>query len=235
MALSPGSGVRRGGEAPLRRDQVVALHRLDGRPLERHVAAVQEQRALAELLHLVQRMRDEDDGHAALAQRVEALIALLPEEDVAHRERLVDQQHVGVEARRDGEGQADEHPARVRLDGLVDELPDVREGDDLVEAALDLAARHPQDGAVEEDVLAPRAVRVEAAAQLEERGDAAPEPHLARRRLEGARHDLEQRALARAVPADDADGLAPSHVEGHVAERPELVPVALAQRRTASA
>ena len=58
---------------------------------------------------------------------------------------------------------------------------DVGELDDLVEAALDLLALHAEDRAVQEDVLAPGELGVEAGADLEQGADAAAEPRLALR------------------------------------------------------
>ena len=54
----------------------------------------------------------------------------------------------------DGERQADEHPGGVALHRRVEEPLDLGEGDDLVELATDFGPLHPQDGAVEENILA---------------------------------------------------------------------------------
>ena len=99
--------------------------------------------------------------------------ALLGEERVAHRQRLVDDQDVGVDVGHHSECQADHHPARIGLDRLVDELADVGELDDAVVARVDLRRRQAQDRAVQIDVLAPGELRVEARAQLQQRADAA--------------------------------------------------------------
>ena len=58
---------------------------------------------------------------------------------VADREHLVDEQDLRLEVRRDREREPHVHPARVALDGRVDELLDAGELDDVVEALLDLA------------------------------------------------------------------------------------------------
>ena len=53
---------------------------------------------------------------------------------VADGEHLVDQQHVGIDVDRDGEAEAHVHAGRVGLHRRVDELPQLGELDDLVEA-----------------------------------------------------------------------------------------------------
>jgi hypothetical protein len=108
------------------------------------------------------------------------------------------------------------------LDGRVDEALGLGEGDDLVELAPDLLALHAEDGAGEEDVLAPGQVGVEARADFEETADAPADCHPPRRRLRDARQHFQQRTLARAVAADDADQLALPHFQIHLAERPDV-------------
>ena len=93
--------------------------------------------------------------------------------------------------------------------------------DDLVEPADDLGPAHAEDGAVQEDVLATRQLVVEPRADLEQRAHAAVDLDGARRRLRDSREDLQERALARPVSADDADDLAALDLEGDVPERPD--------------
>ncbi len=64
-------------------------------------------------------------------------------------------------------------PLRVALHRRVDELLDLRERDDLVELARDLARAHAQDRAVQEDVLAPGQLGMEAGADLQQAADPA--------------------------------------------------------------
>ena len=70
------------------------------------------------------------------------------------------------------------------------------------------ARRHAEDGAVEVDVLAAGELGVEAGADFEQAADAAAEVDAAGGRLGDAAEDFEQRDLAGAVAADDADDLA---------------------------
>ena len=61
---------------------------------------------------------------------------------------LIDDQDFRLEMRRDGEGQPHIHAARIALDRRIEEPLDLGEGDDLVELAADLGARHAEDRAV---------------------------------------------------------------------------------------
>src|SRR4030095_11687283 len=100
---------------------------------------------------------------------------------------------------------------------------------DLGEPRLHLAPRDAEQRSIQDRVLAPGELRVEAAAELEQGRDSARDDDLALRRTQRARKDLQERALPRAVPADDADRLSPSDPERDVAERPELVSVPAAE------
>src|SRR5262245_32956100 len=62
---------------------------------------------------------------------------------------------------------------------------------------------------------------MEARAHLDERGQAPVDLDAAGGGGRDARQELEERALAGAVAADDAHHLAPGDLEAHVAQRPE--------------
>src|SRR5438094_7302021 len=109
------------------------------------------------------------------------------------------------------------------FDRRLQESFDLGEGDDLVELAIDLAPLHTEDRAIEIDVLAAGQLGVEAGADFEQTADAAGDLDLALGRLGDTREDLEQRALAGAVAADDTDHFAAVHVEAHVLQGPEGV------------
>jgi hypothetical protein len=123
------------------------------------------------------------------------------------------QQCVGVEEGSDREAEAHVHPRGVRPHGPVDRVLELGEGDDLVEALAELAAGEPEDRAVEEDVLAAGEVGVEARAELEQRADPAARVDPAGRGADDSRDEPEQRRLAGAVPADQANGLPGLDVE----------------------
>ncbi len=131
----------------------------------------------------------------------------------------------------DGEGEARVHAGRIALHGGVDEALHAREGHDLVELPRDLGSPHPENGAVERDVLAPCQFRVKSGADLEQRSDTADDGRVPLRGLGDAREDLQERALARAIAPDDAERLTLVELEGDVVEHPDPLVVA---RRDAS-
>ena len=78
----------------------------------------------------------------------------------------------GFDVDRDGEAEPHVHARRIGLDRRVDELAQLGEVDDLVEAILDLALGEAEHDAVDEDVLAAGDLGMEAGAELDQRGDA---------------------------------------------------------------
>ena len=167
-------------------------------------------------------MRDEDDRAAVPVEVEDPVDALALERCVADREDLVEQQDVGVQVRRDREAEPHEHPGRVGANRNVDEVLELRERDDLVEALADVRALQAEDRAVEEDVLAPGEVGMEAGAELEQRADPAADVDAAVGRLDDPGDDPQQRALARAVAADERERAAGVDLERDVAERPHV-------------
>ena len=118
-------------------------------------------------------MRDEHDRAPGLAQVLHPTETPALELGVTDGQHLVDEQDLRLEVRGDRECQAHGHPARVPLHRSVEERLDTGEVDDLVELA-DTISRllHPEDRAVQEDVLATRQLRVEAGPDLEQAADA---------------------------------------------------------------
>ncbi len=72
---------------------------------------------------------------------------------------------------------------------------------------------------------------MEARAELEERRHTSTTLHAPGRRLDDAADDLEQRALARPIMADESDGASDGNVEIDVAERPEVFTVLASRAR----
>ena len=207
------AGEQRGGSAA-----IASLRR----PVERHLALPQQHGAVAEPLDGLRVVRDEDDRAAAVLELGDLAEALALELLVADREHLVEQQHIGLDVRRDGEAEPHVHPRRVGAHGQVDELLELRERDDLVHRLAHAGAREAVDRAVQVDVLAPGEVGVEAGAELEQRRDAAAGLDAAARRLDDPRDEPQQRRLARAVAPDEPDRLAGLDDDRDVAQRLHL-------------
>ncbi len=153
---------------------------------------------------------------------LDAREALALERLVADGECFVDHQDVRIDMDRHGEREPDVHAARIDLDRLVDEVADVGECRDRIEARFDLGPGQSQHGAVEEHVFAAAELGVETCAELEQRGDASAHIDHAARRRENAADDLQQGRLAGAVAADQADRLAVADIQIDVVQRMEL-------------
>ena len=180
--------------------------------------------AVAEALDRRQVVRDEHDRAPLDRGLAHLLQGASLEVHVPDGEHLVDDEDLGIEVGGDREGQAHEHAARVALHRRVDEGPDAGEVDDLLVAVEDVPSTEAQQRPVEEDVLAPRELGVKAGSDLEQRGRPAVELDASLGRQRDARQQLEHRALAGAVAADDPDRLAVVNVEADVLQRPELRP-----------
>jgi hypothetical protein len=98
---------------------------------------------------------------------------LLLKRSVADRQYFIDRENLGLELRGDRKRQPDPHADRVSFDGRVDEFADPCKIDNLLKFPGDLAARHPEDHAVEKDIVAPGQFRVKSGADFEKRGDPA--------------------------------------------------------------
>ena len=146
---------------------------------------------------------------------------LLLEFRVADGEHFIDHQDFRLQVGGDGEAEPHLHAGRVAFDGSVDIAFAAGEIDDFVEFSVDLAPGHAHDGAVHVDVLAARHFRVEPGAHLEQRGDPPADVDLADGGRSDAREELQQRALARTVLADDADHVALLHAEIDVPQGPD--------------
>ena len=168
--------------------------------------AVQPQRRVAEPLDKGQRMRDQENRLPAAAKLRELVQALVGEAFVADRQHFVDEQHVGIDVNRHGEPEPHVHARRVGLHRGVDELAQLGKIDNLVEALLNLPLRQAEHDAVDEDVLAAGDLRVKSGAELDQRGNPPVDPYRPAGRLGDAGDELQRRALARPVPADDAEG-----------------------------
>ena len=187
------------------------------------LAVVQPDRALAHHLHGRQVVRHEQDCAAAIAKRQHLANRAVLECDVAHRQHFVDEQDVGIHVRCHGESEPRVHARRVALQRRVDIRPEVGKVDDLVEARLHFASRQAQDDAVEKDVLAAGELRVEAGPEVDQRSQAAFGPHVTAGRSGDACQQFEDGRLARAVVADQPDGLARRQPQADVAQRPQLI------------
>ena len=167
-------------------------------------------------------MGDEHDRAAGPFVVPDPALALLLEGLVADGEHLVEEQDVGLDVHRDREAQTQVHAGRVGLDGLVGEVLQLGERDDLVQVFVDVLALDAEHGRVEVDVLDAGEVGAEARTDLEQRADAAVDADVAFAGWVDARDQLQQRRLAAAVLPHDAERLARQHVDVDAAQCPQL-------------
>src|SRR5581483_10055408 len=197
------------------------LDRLFGAAVELKLALVKHGAPRAQVLNCGHVVRDEQNGPAAAADLAHLAQAFLLESEIADREDLIHNQNLGVEMRRHGECQPHIHAAGVMLYRSVEKLLDFRKRHNLIEAATDFRLAHAQDGAIQINILPSGQLGMEAGSDLEQAGHASAHRHLTRSRAGNARKNFEQRALAGAIAADDAQHVTLLHVEVDVFERPE--------------
>ena len=179
--------------------------------VEGDATLIEPQRAVTQAADRTQFVRHEDDRAAGALQVLHPADAAALELRVADGERLVDDEDIGLEVRRNGERQAQPHSRGVALERRVEEPLDPGEGSDPVEARADVIARHAEDRPAEEHVLSPRELVVEARADVEQGAEPAADTGDAGRRGRDPREDPEQRGLAGTVAADDADQFTVAH------------------------
>ncbi len=137
------------------------------------VAIVQPERLVAETLDEAQRVRDQQNGPVATPELRELVEALVREAFVANRQDLVDQQHVRIHVDGDCKAQTHVHARRIRFHRGIDELAQLGEIDDLVEALFDLTLGETEHDPVDEHIFTTGNLRVKTGAELDERRNAA--------------------------------------------------------------
>ena len=197
----------------LEHPEVVGHRLIDGR-VDEDLPALEQDAAPAQRLDDGEVVRDEDDRPPVARHLAHLAQRLSLESRIAHRQHLVDEQDLGLEVGGHGKGQAHRHPAGVPLDRGVEEPLNLGELHDLIEPPADLCPSHPEDRAVEEDVLAPGQIGMEAGAHLEQRADATGHVGAPARGLGDPRDDLQQGRLAGAVVPDQPDDLALADGQG---------------------
>lgn len=183
---------------------------------------IQPDGALADFLHLIITVADEQDCGSAFHQLFHSCLALLLELVVAHGEDLVHHQNVRADLRGDGKAQPGDHTGGIVLDRHVDELPQLGKVHDFLEICVHKLPVVAHDGAVHINILPGGQVHVKARAQFNQGGNGAidPDPSLACAQDSG--NDFQHGALAAAVPTDQRHGFSPLNGKGHIFERIEL-------------
>ncbi len=192
------------------------------------LAVDEHHRPVAVLADLLDRMGDEHDRLAFVVPARELAEAAVLEGAVADGERLVDEQDVRVGLDADGEGETGAHTRREVAKGHLTEARDAGELEHRLGPRLDPGPLDAEHDAAEGDVGARREVGVEADAELDHRSDASADVDRPRVDRVDVGEQADQRALAGAVGADDAEELALLDVEGDPVEnRQGSLPAAL--------
>src|SRR5205807_1497190 len=116
---------------------------------------------------------------------------------------LVEQEDLGIGVDGDRESEAKEHSRRVELDGRVDEVLQLGEGDDVVETPVQPAPLHAQQQTVEVHVVAAGQLSTEAHPHPDERSDPSGHPETTLARPGDTGEKLEQGGLSGSIPPDD--------------------------------
>ena len=196
-------------------DDVVRVTALDD------PAALNQDGAGAQFLERSHIVADKEDGAAFAGDVAHFAEAFFLERGVAYGENFVHEENFGLQVRGDGEGQAHLHAAAVMLERGFEESLDFGEGHDFVELAVDFGFAHAENGAAHVDVFAAGELGVKAGADFEQAADASVNFGVAFGGAGDAGQDLQQRALARAVAADEADDFALADFEIDVLQRPD--------------
>src|SRR6185369_4471906 len=193
------------------------------RGTERHRPALaQPERAVAQPLERVQVVRRHDQrgaGGPHLPQTVDALPLEVP---VPHGQDLVHEHDGGLERRRDREAQAHHHARAVRPHGTFEELTQLGELLRRRGQGPRLRPRETGEQAHLYRVLAPAQLDEEAGAQLQEGGHRSRHLQPALRGARDAHEQVQERALSRSVLAHHRQRAAARHIDGHVAQGPEV-------------
>src|SRR5207253_4132052 len=118
--------------------------------------------------------------------------------------------------------QTNVHPAAVAFNWGIQELLDLSEGYNLIELSLNLSARHSQYRPVQKDVFPTGKLGMKTSADFQQTRYPATNADAALRRLRNPAESFQQRGLATAVAADNANDIALADFKIDVAQCPDL-------------
>ena len=148
---------------------------------------------------------------------------LFLELSITDRQHLIHNQNFRFQVCSYGKSQAHIHPAGIAFDRSINEFLHSGKINYLIKLRANLGLGHPQNRAVEKNVFASRQFRVETGPHLQQTGDTSLHPHFPACRRCHTGEDLQQRALARTVPANDPENFPLLHFKRHTPQRPDFV------------
>ena len=188
-----------------------------------HLAVVKPQDMVAQTPHRIQIVRNIQKRRSSRQKLLHTALAPLAELIVADRQNLIDNQDIRLNHRRHRESKPRLHTGRIILNRRIQEFLDLGEFDYLIKMSLHELPAVPQHSPVQENILPGCHFEVKARAQLDHRSDRPAHPHRPAVRLQNPRDRLEERGLARPVPADQPPRLALLHMKVHILQREELL------------
>ena len=127
------------GRVARKENAAVGVQRRVRRAVEGDLARFEHEAALAQALHGVAVVADEQQGRAVVEHALDARVAGELKARVADGQGLVEDEDLRLDRRRHGEGEAHVHAARIDLHRLIDELADA--GKPAIASKADLALR----------------------------------------------------------------------------------------------
>jgi hypothetical protein len=214
----------------LRRDLVARARQVDRNDFLHLGRGVREDDdAVGEVDRLVDVVRDEEDRDSVLVAHLQHQVLQVASGLRVHRcERLVHEQDLRLVGERAGDRDPLLHAARQLPRVAVEEARQADRRDRLHHEPVAVGARHLLVPQRQQHVVPDRGPRHQRAAVLLEderqllgrrRNAPAAQQHLAAGRAQQARDALQERRLAAARRADDADELALAHVERDLPDR----------------
>ena len=201
----------------------MCVHYFGCRPVRRYASVIQEDALIAHLHYGPQIVGHKYDGYAVFHHRFHLFRAFFLKDMIPYAQYLVDDKDFGVHVHGHGKAKARIHAGRVAFDRGIDEIPETREFHNFVELLPDLVFLHPEDRAVEKNILAAGEVRMETGAHFDESRHDAMADYAPFGRIHYPRQHLEDGALPGAVHPYDPEGLSFGNLERDVFQRPELV------------
>ena len=166
-------------------------------------------------------MRNENDRHTLMLELLNPANAALLKEKITDRQRLVDDQDVGIHVDGYGEGKPDEHAAGIGLYRTIDEIAYFRELFNRRDPLPRLYIGKTENGRVKEDVLAPGELRIEPGAKFQQCGHASTDLDIARRWTNDPGNHSQQRAFSGAVLPDDPETTTARQIQVDATHGPE--------------
>src|SRR6516165_259229 len=139
---------------------------------------------------------------------------------IADGQGLIDDQDIGVGMGADRECETCRHAARIHFQGLMEESANVGEGGYVGQSFFYGRALHAEDRAADQGIFPAGQFVIETCAECENWRHPAVDRYAPMRRTGDSAKDLQERGLASAIGADNAQFLTAMNLEGDVSQHP---------------